>query len=67
MWAGILLSTYDCIRDAAGCLIPSGRIPNVFRCLEARNGRRDGALRILLEVALDVSTRSSVGVAAGGR
>ena len=60
VWAGITSSTYDSMRSVAGCLTPSGRLPSVFRCLEARNDSRDGALRISLAVALVVSAISSV-------
>ena len=45
---------------------PPVRIPSVFCCLEARNDRRDGALRISLVVSLAVPARSSSGVAVGG-
>ena len=57
VWEGTPYSTYDCMRDAAGCLPPSGRLPSVFCCLEARNNRSDVSLRIFLAVALAVSVR----------
>ena len=66
VWEGIPSSTYDCIRDADGCLTPSSMLTSVFRCLEASNNRRDGALKLFLVVALAIAARSSVGVAAGG-
>ena len=66
MWDIIPSSAYDCMRATYGFLTPSGKLPSIFRCLEARNDRRGGALRISLAVALSVSARSSVGVAAGG-
>ena len=55
--AGIPFSIYDCMRDADRLLTRSIRITSVFCCLEARNDRRDGPLRIFLEVALAVAPR----------
>ena len=66
VWAVITYSTYDCMRAAAGCLTLSASLTSVFRCLEAKNDRRDGALSIYLAVALAVAARSSIGVATGG-
>ena len=66
MWTVIPYSTYDCMRAAAGCLNSSSRLSSVFRCLEARNDKRSGVLRISMVVALTISARSSVGVTAGG-
>ena len=66
VWAGITSSSYDHMRSSAGCLIPSGRLHSVFRCLEARNNIRDGALRIYLAVALAVAAKPSAGVSACG-
>ena len=66
VWAVIPSSTYDCMRSTAVCITPSDRLTSVFYLLEARNNRRDGALRIYLAFALSIATRSSVGVSGGG-
>ena len=66
VWAGIPSSTYDYMRAVDGCLTPYGRLTSVFHCLEARNNRRDDALRISLAVALTVAARSAAGVDVGG-
>ena len=66
VWAGMPSSTYIWRRAAAGCFTSVGRPLSVFLCLLARNDKREGALRISLAVALDVSARSSVGELTGG-
>ena len=54
------------MRVAAGCITPFVRLSSVFHCLEIRNNKRDGVIRISLSGVLAIAAISSVGVATGG-